>query len=231
MSRPRTSCPCSTRWASRPASTSAGSNAVSALVSAELGRPSRSRVVGDMEVKGDPGSSLLTMAPIETPRLRLRLLEVGDAAAFRVMTDDPAITDNVHFLSYPFTIADAKQLILGDGDGRDGFLGRVGLEGGSDDRNGRIASARRRRDRGRLLVRGALRRAAASERKPSAPSCKHSAPLFPRASSMPNAGPRTRRRGASSNGSASDFAGGNGLRTGRKRLVWRPGPIGLNYQS
>ncbi len=71
----------------------------------------------------DPAPSLRLMAPINTPRLRLRLLQVSDAAAFRTMTDDPAITDKIHFLSHPFTIEDAERLILGDDDGCDGFWG------------------------------------------------------------------------------------------------------------
>ena len=75
------------------------------------------------EVNRDPAPSLRLMAPINTPRLRLRLLQVSDAAAFRTMTDDPAITDKIHFLSHPFTIEDAERLIFGDDDGRDGFWG------------------------------------------------------------------------------------------------------------
>ncbi len=67
--------------------------------------------------------TLRDMAPIETPRLRLRPLELADAAAFRTMTDDPAIVNRIHFLSDPFTIANARRLILADGDGRDTFWG------------------------------------------------------------------------------------------------------------
>ena len=63
------------------------------------------------------------MTPIDTARLRLRLLEASDAAAFHTLTDDPAITDKIHFLSHPFTILDAKRFILGNRDGRDGFWG------------------------------------------------------------------------------------------------------------
>ena len=74
-------------------------------------------------MRSDPAPSLRLMTPIDTPRLRLRLLEASDAAAFRSMTDDPAITDKIHFLSHPFTIAHARRLILGDGDGRDVFWG------------------------------------------------------------------------------------------------------------
>ncbi len=70
-----------------------------------------------------PAPSFRLMAPIDTPRLHLRLLQETDAAAFRKMTDDPAITDKIHFLSHPFTISDAKRLILGNRDGRDAFWG------------------------------------------------------------------------------------------------------------
>ncbi|MTJ83518.1 MAG: GNAT family N-acetyltransferase [Telmatospirillum sp.] len=58
-----------------------------------------------------------------TARLVIRLLRIEDAPAFRDLTDDPAITGRIHFLSPPFTLADAQALIHGKGDGRDGFLG------------------------------------------------------------------------------------------------------------
>ena len=74
-------------------------------------------------MRADPAPSLRFMTPIATPRLRLRLLEVSDAAVFRMMTDDPGIRGKIHFLSHPFTIADAERLILGDDDGRDVFWG------------------------------------------------------------------------------------------------------------
>lgn len=73
---------------------------------------------------------LAAQSPIETRRLFLRVLEVADAEAFRVMTDEPIITDNIHFLTTPFTLADAQKLIEGDGDGRDCFWGVWGR--GSD---------------------------------------------------------------------------------------------------
>lgn len=47
----------------------------------------------------------------ETARLRLRPLTSPDAEALRLLTDDPAITDNIDFLSYPFSILDAEALI------------------------------------------------------------------------------------------------------------------------
>ena len=74
-------------------------------------------------MRSDPAPSLRLMTPIDTQRLHLRPLKASDAVAFRGMTDDPAITDKIHFLSHPFTIAAAERLILGDGDGRDVFWG------------------------------------------------------------------------------------------------------------
>ena len=58
---------------------------------------------------------------IETERLRLRLLELPDAGAFRAMTDEPYIIDMVRSLSHPFGLAEAEKLIVGDNDGRDCF--------------------------------------------------------------------------------------------------------------
>jgi len=55
--------------------------------------------------------------------LYIRPLRLDDAEPFRVLTDEPAIIDNVHFLATPFTLADAQELIQGDGDGRDCFWG------------------------------------------------------------------------------------------------------------
>jgi [ribosomal protein S5]-alanine N-acetyltransferase len=37
------------------------------------------------------------------------------------MTDEPTITDVIHFLPTPFTLADAPHLIEGEGDGCDCF--------------------------------------------------------------------------------------------------------------
>ena len=60
---------------------------------------------------------------LETDRLRLKSLERGDGAALQAMTDHPLITDAIHFLPVPFTVADAERLITGAGDGRDRFIG------------------------------------------------------------------------------------------------------------
>ena len=68
-------------------------------------------------------TSLLTLPAIATERLALRPLKSGDADAFRVMTDEPGITDIVDFLPTPFTLADAACVIAGQGDGRDAFWG------------------------------------------------------------------------------------------------------------
>ena len=68
-------------------------------------------------------SDLSNLRAFETERLRLRTLDEADAAAFRAMTDDPAITGAVHFLAAPFTLDDARRLLAGAGDGRDRFLG------------------------------------------------------------------------------------------------------------
>jgi RimJ/RimL family protein N-acetyltransferase len=67
--------------------------------------------------------SLLTLSPITTQRLSLRVFRPSDAAVFRQMTDEPAITDAIDFLSTPFTFSDAEKLIKGNGDGRDCFWG------------------------------------------------------------------------------------------------------------
>ena len=44
-------------------------------------------------------------------RLTLRRLAIQDAVALRILTDDPAITDNIDFLPFPFTTSDAEALI------------------------------------------------------------------------------------------------------------------------
>ena len=176
-----------------------------------------------MEVKGDPGSSLLTMAPSETPRLRLRLLEVGDAAAFRVMTDDPAITDNVHFLSYPFTIADAKQLILGDGDGRDGFWGVWDLKEAA--MIGTVGSHLRGADEievGYWFAGSAQGRCLGTEAVGAVVQALGTA--FPSRVIYAECRPENTASWRLLERLGFRFCGGNGLRTGRKRLVWRPGP-------
>lgn len=60
---------------------------------------------------------------VTTARLDVRPLTLADAEAFRAMTDEPAITDVVHLLPTPFTLAQAARLIAGQGDGRDCFWG------------------------------------------------------------------------------------------------------------
>jgi RimJ/RimL family protein N-acetyltransferase len=76
-------------------------------------------------------TSLSSLPPIETPRLSLRPCLIGDAETFQTMTNDPAITNAVEFLSYPFELADAERLIGAQGDGRDCFWG-VWLNGGDE---------------------------------------------------------------------------------------------------
>lgn len=66
---------------------------------------------------------LASLPDLETERLSLRPLRQVDAAAFRAMTDEPAIIDAVHFLAQPFGLADAATLIVGNSDGRDCFWG------------------------------------------------------------------------------------------------------------
>ena len=68
-------------------------------------------------------TSLSSLPPIETARLRMRPCHIGDIEPFRAMTNDPAVTSAVQFLSYPFTATDAERLIVGRGDGRDCFWG------------------------------------------------------------------------------------------------------------
>lgn len=47
----------------------------------------------------------------ETDRLKLRPLTIQDAETLHLLTNDPAITDNIDFLSFPFSLTDAKALI------------------------------------------------------------------------------------------------------------------------
>jgi RimJ/RimL family protein N-acetyltransferase len=68
---------------------------------------------------------------IKTARLDLRPCHIGDAEPFRAMTNDPAITGAVEFLSFPFELGDAERLIVGQGDGRDCFWG-VWLNSGGE---------------------------------------------------------------------------------------------------
>ena len=67
--------------------------------------------------------SLAHLSPIETARLRLAPLVSSDAEAVRTLTDDPAITGAVDFLSAPFTLAQARQLIGPAKIRKDCFLG------------------------------------------------------------------------------------------------------------
>ncbi len=71
----------------------------------------------------EPVMSLADMLPIQTSRLKIRLLKPEDAPSLAVMTNDPRITRIVHFLPEVFTDEDARRLIEGDGTGRDNFLG------------------------------------------------------------------------------------------------------------
>ena len=67
--------------------------------------------------------ALDSLPPIKTARLHLRACRLGDAETFRALTNDPSITSAVDFLSFPFGLADAERLIVGQGDGRDCFWG------------------------------------------------------------------------------------------------------------
>ena len=67
---------------------------------------------------------ILTALPaISTPRLHIRRLEPADISAFHRMTNNPAITDKIHFLHTPFTMEAAEALLRANGDGRDCFWG------------------------------------------------------------------------------------------------------------
>lgn len=65
---------------------------------------------------------LMAFPLCETARLRILPLTMGDAPAVASLTDDPVITDAVHFLRSPFTAADAATLI-GTSDADNCFLG------------------------------------------------------------------------------------------------------------
>jgi len=60
---------------------------------------------------------------IETKRLRLSALDVGDAEALHRLTDDPTITGAIDFLPTPFTRVDAVSLIRSQASGHDRFSG------------------------------------------------------------------------------------------------------------
>lgn len=67
---------------------------------------------------------LLTSLPaITTARLCIRRLEPANIPAFHHMTNDPAITNKVDFLQFPFTMGAAEALLRGKGDGLDCFWG------------------------------------------------------------------------------------------------------------
>ncbi|MGO9005739.1 MAG: GNAT family N-acetyltransferase [Beijerinckiaceae bacterium] len=67
--------------------------------------------------------TVLALPAIETARLRLRPLGWDDADAFRAMSDEPAITDVIDFLHTPFTLFDARKLIIGENDRSGCFWG------------------------------------------------------------------------------------------------------------
>ena len=73
--------------------------------------------------------SLADIAGLETARLSLRPLAPDDAPALRALTDDPAITGAVDFLPAPFTLADARTLILSGRRDEDRFFGAWAREG------------------------------------------------------------------------------------------------------
>ncbi|MCI4680417.1 GNAT family N-acetyltransferase [Rhodoblastus acidophilus] len=67
--------------------------------------------------------NLSNFPTIETQRLRLTPLTCDDATALQEITNDPVITNAVHFLANPFTSDDAAALIIGEKDDRDCFIG------------------------------------------------------------------------------------------------------------
>lgn len=74
--------------------------------------------------------TLADLPAMQTDRLRLRILAEDDAEELRQITDHPAVTGAIHFLSAPFTVSDAKRLIIGRQDGRDCFIGAWRTETG-----------------------------------------------------------------------------------------------------
>jgi hypothetical protein len=66
--------------------------------------------------------SLAAFPPSRTERLTIRPLVMEDAEEIRGITDDPAITDVVHFLHAPFLTCDDEALISINGD-ENCFLG------------------------------------------------------------------------------------------------------------
>jgi RimJ/RimL family protein N-acetyltransferase len=68
-------------------------------------------------------ASIGTLPPVETARLRIAVLAPDDTAELQALTDDPAITGAIHFLTSPFTRADAGMLVRGDCHGVERFFG------------------------------------------------------------------------------------------------------------
>ncbi len=75
----------------------------------------------------------------ETRRLRIEPLKAEHAEALQALTDDPAITGPIHFLSSPFTLSDAEALIGTNDDHNCGvwqdgkLIGVVGAHAHRDD--------------------------------------------------------------------------------------------------
>lgn len=67
--------------------------------------------------------TLADLSALQTNRLWLAPLSLGDARELRELTDDPAITSVVHFLRSPFTLSDAESLIQQGRDDRNKFFG------------------------------------------------------------------------------------------------------------
>jgi len=65
---------------------------------------------------------LVAFPLFETGRLTIKPLSDDDAEAVTTLTDNPAITDSVHFLPSPFTRSDAHALIANNDD-ENCFLG------------------------------------------------------------------------------------------------------------
>ena len=58
------------------------------------------------------------LPPTSTARLRLQVLTLADAQAFRDMTEEVAKSGLIHFLQDPFGLLDAKALISSSGTGK-----------------------------------------------------------------------------------------------------------------
>ena len=82
-------------------------------------RPGRNWAGAPLAADGTLGESLRT----ESERFVLAPMTPADAAALRALTDHPAITDAISFLSSPFSLADANRLIAANGSGNDAFMG------------------------------------------------------------------------------------------------------------